>query len=61
MGNLLLMNSEALRIHGFSEMEDMKKQVREYSDLFALKTPEGEDVPWCEMAHLSRDQRRKVY
>ncbi len=45
MGNLLLMNSEALRIHGFSEMEDMKKQVREYSDLFALKTPEGEDVP----------------
>gem|GEM_PF-4991251 len=44
-GNLLLMNSEALRIHGFAAMEDMKKQVREYPDLFTLKTAEGEDIP----------------
>jgi PAS domain S-box-containing protein len=45
MGNLLLMNSEALRIHGFAEVDDMKKRVREYPDLFALKTVEGGDVP----------------
>jgi PAS domain S-box-containing protein len=44
-GNLLLMNSEALRIHGFAAMEEMKKQVREYPDLFALRTAEGADIP----------------
>ncbi len=44
-GNIIRMNPEALRIHGFETHEHMLKKLSEYVNLFTLKSESGMDLP----------------
>lgn len=45
-GNVEFMNPEALRIHGFSGLADMKRSLSDYPALFALRTSDGNELPF---------------
>lgn len=45
-GSMIHWNPEALRIHDYKNLEDIKKTAEEYPDLFTLKDTEGKELPY---------------
>lgn len=58
-GELLHFNRAALDIHGFSSLEECRRHLSEFSELFELSTPAGEVLPlehWP-LARILRGER----
>ncbi|MCD1293547.1 hypothetical protein CUJ83_00865 [Methanocella sp. CWC-04] len=45
-GNIIFMNPAALRMHGFKSMEESRRALKDYRNLFDVNYPDGSPVPF---------------